>query len=535
MKNGKSTTASCKAACPAGVDVPRYIRYIRAGKFTEALAVIREKIPFPAVCGYACIHPCESKCARVQYDEPVAIRLLKRAAQEYGQVNEADIAKAPATGKKVAIVGAGPCGLTAAYYLARNGHEVKIFEALPAAGGMMRYGIPEYRLPNDVLDKEISLITRQGVEIVNNTKITGQEELFNKGYDVVLFTVGAWQGTRMSIEGEESTRVLNGISFLKDVNSGNNPAIGKKVVVVGGGNTAVDAARAAVRLGSEVTMVYRRTRAEMPAGPEEISDALEEGVRIEYLTAPVKITEKSITCIKMTLGPTDSSGRPAPVPVEGSEYIIECNNVILAVGQKVDAQTLSLEANDNGTIKVDRNTLATSRQSIFAAGDAVTGPSSIIEAIAQGRQVSSSIDKFLGGSGIIDLPAEKAEQGEMQEESPRGTLRVQAKYIPVDQRLNGFNLIELGYDKQAAMAEAQRCLACDRREFKTEVNFTICKGCQYCKEVCTLDVFEISDTFNPQGYKPSVAARTENCIGCLKCLYVCPDFAISMQNICQTT
>lgn len=535
MKNGKSTTASCKAACPAGVDVPRYIRYIRAGKFTEALAVIREKIPFPAVCGYACIHLCETKCARVQYDEPVAIRLLKRAAQEYGQLNEAAIAKARATGKKVAIVGAGPCGLTAAYYLARNGHEVKIFEALPAAGGMMRYGIPEYRLPNDVLDKEISLITRQGVEIVNNTKITGPEELFNKNYDVVLFTVGAWQGTRMSIAGEESTHVLNGISFLKDVNAGNNPAIGKKVVVVGGGNTAVDAARAAVRLGSEVTMVYRRTGAEMTASLEEISEALEEGVRIKYLTAPVKITEKSITCIKMTLGPSDGSGRPAPVPVEGSEYSIECDNVILAVGQKADARALDLEANDNGTVKVDPHTLATSGQGIFAAGDAVTGPSSIIEAIAQGRQVSSSIDKFLGGSGIIDLPAAKAEQDELPEETPRGTRRVQAKYLPVQQRLSGFSLVELGYDEQAAVAEARRCLACDLREFKTEVNSAICKGCQYCKEVCTLDVFEISDTFNPQGYKPSVAAKTDNCIGCLKCLYVCPDFAISIKSTCPTT
>lgn len=533
MKNGKSTTASCKAACPAGVDVPRYIRYIKAGKFTEAVAVIREKIPFPAVCGYACVHPCESKCARVQYDEPVAIRLLKRAAQEYGRVNEAGIVIAPATGKKVAIVGAGPCGLTAAYYLAKNGHEVKIFEALPAAGGMMRYGIPEYRLPNNVLDREISIITRLGVEIVNNTKITGPEELFNKGYDAVLFTVGAWQAIRMNIEGEESTHVLDGISFLKDVNSGNRPAISKKVVVVGGGNTAVDAARAAVRLGSKVTMVYRRTSAEMPASPEEISEALEEGVRIEYLTAPVKITEKSITCIKMTLGSADGSGRPAPVPVEGSEYSIECDNVILAVGQKADASTLGLEVNNNGTIKVDKGTLAADGQGIFAAGDAVSGPSSIIEAIAQGKQVSSSIDKFLGGSGIIDLQAENAEQDEAPEESPRGTLRAQAKYIPVEQRLGGFNLVELGYDKQAAMTEARRCLACDLREFKTEVNAAICKGCQYCKEICTLDVFEIADTFNPQGYKPSVAAKTENCIGCLKCLYVCPDFAISIKNTCR--
>lgn len=527
MNNAKCATPSCTAACPAGVDVPRYVSYIRDGDFSSALAVIREKIPFPAVCGYACIHPCESRCARVQYDEPVAIRLLKRAALEYGDEGKAEEKPVP-TGKKVAIVGSGPCGLTAAYFLAGKGHTVRVYEALPQPGGMLRYGIPEYRLPNRVLGRDIDLITRRGVEIVTDTRITSADNLLADGFNAVLVTVGAWQSQKAGIEGEQEANVLDGIALLKQVNTGGSPAVGNKVVVIGGGNTAIDAARSAVRLGSQVTLLYRRTLAQMPAAPEEVKAALEEGVEIKFLTAPVKVNKHSITSVRMALGPADAAGRPAPVPVEGSEFDVECDTVIMAVGQAVDAGSLNLEANSNGTVKVNSG-LETGTKGIYAAGDAVTGPSSIIESINQGRQASQAIDSFLGGTGVIDGICAGARL-EMPEEAPRGTYRPEVKEIPVSRRVSSFDLVESGFERETAMQEARRCLACDTKDYRVAVNDKICKGCGYCKEVCSLGIFEITQTFNSQGYKPAEAQNPDSCIGCLKCLYVCPDFAISVEK-----
>lgn len=363
--SGKETIAPCSEACPAGIDVPLYIRHIRNGKFDEALAVIRERIPFPSVCGHACAHPCESKCARIQYDEHVAIRMLKRAACENsGKDLKGEKKALPPTHKKVAIIGAGPCGLTAAYYLAGQGHGVSVFEALPSPGGMLRYGIPEYRLPNEVVDREISAIKARGVEITTNTPIDSPEKLLHKGFDVVLVTVGAWNSLKMGIEGEKSSRVTDGLSFLKEVNAGARHKICKRIVVVGGGNTAVDAARVSVRLGAEVIELYRRTRKEMTAGSEEIEEALEEGVRISFLTAPLKVTDHQVVCIRMTPGPVDKTGRPTPVPIKGSQFTIECDAVIMAVGQSPNAGSLNLDGNINGTVKVDPVTLMTSQEAV---------------------------------------------------------------------------------------------------------------------------------------------------------------------------
>ncbi|MDP1989798.1 MAG: FAD-dependent oxidoreductase, partial [Syntrophales bacterium] len=275
IESRKKSTAPCREACPAGIDVPRYIRHIREGHFDRALAVIRERIPFPFVCGYACVHPCETKCARIQYDQAVAIRMLKRVAAERGDGKPADPIKLSRTGKKIAVIGSGPCGLTAAYYLNGQGHSVTVYEALPLAGGMLRYGIPEYRLPEDIVAREIDRIAAGGVAVVTGVRISSAESLLEKGFAAVFAATGAWKPATMGIPGEDLDQVVDGLSFLTRINEGNPPVIGQKVVVVGGGNTAVDAARAAVRLGADVVQIYRRTRAEMPAGSEEISEAIE--------------------------------------------------------------------------------------------------------------------------------------------------------------------------------------------------------------------------------------------------------------------
>jgi len=521
--------APCREACPAGIDVPRYIRHIRNGNFDEALATIRERIPFPSVCGHACVAYCEIKCARIQYDGAMAIRLLKRAAAEYGSDVQKRENAAP-TGKKVAIVGAGPGGLTAAYYCALKGHEVTVFESMPEAGGMLRYGIPEYRLPNTVLAKEIAFIENQGVKITTNAKVEAPEVLRENGFDAVLVASGAWKAQKMGIDGEDFANVLDGISFLTDVNKGKKPAIGKKVVVIGGGNTAIDAARASLRLGADVQILYRRTRPEMPASAEEIGEALNEAVVIEYLTAPVRIGKGVVECIRMKLGESDASGRPRPVPVAGSEYTVACDTVIMAIGQSADAASLGLAANGNGTVTVNEESLAMQQEGMFAAGDAVTGPSSIIEAIAQGRRASISIDMYLGGDGIIDTREELADDSTIPDPEPRGTARADADNVILEERLSGFGLTEKGYDRETAINEACRCLSCDLRDYSVEVDSALCKDCGYCKEVCPLGVFQQSDTFNPGGYQPMVATKTDRCVGCLNCLYVCPDFAIQINE-----
>jgi formate dehydrogenase beta subunit len=533
MLNGKRSTAPCQEACPAGIDVPRYVRHIREGHFEKALAVIRERIPFPFVCGYACVHPCETKCARTQFDEAIAIRMLKKAAAENGGRKPAVIAKRLPTGKKVAVIGSGPCGLTAACYLNGQGHRVTVYEALPMPGGMLRYGIPGYRLPEDIVDREIAMIRDSGVEILAGVRVSSAESLREKGFDAVLVATGAWKPSGMGIPGEDSAGVIDGISFLMQVNEGKAPVIGRKVAVVGGGNTAIDAARASIRLGAEVALLYRRTRAEMPAGSEEIAEAIEEGVRMEYLTAPVKIEKNKATCIRMRLGDADASGRRAPVPMAGSEYVMEFDTLIMAIGQSADAASVHLEGEKNGTVRVDQGSLATAKKGIFAGGDAVTGPSTIIEAIAQGRRACASIDRFLGGTGIIPEALSEETAAAPPEAAPQGTTRPETRTIAMKRRRSTFEPVEITCQKKAAAAEASRCLSCDLRDFDVAVNGLICKDCGYCREVCSLGIFGQSAEFNPSGYKPAVAENRDKCIGCLRCLYICPDFAITIKEVEQ--
>ncbi|NPV89951.1 MAG: FAD-dependent oxidoreductase [Firmicutes bacterium] len=520
----KNKIAPCQGACPAGVDVPRYIRFIKAGQYDQALAVIRERIPFPAVCGNVCIHPCEAMCARHQYDEPVAIRLLKRAAAEKSAAWKDPIPAAPLTNKAVAVIGAGPGGLTAAYYLAGKGHQVIVLESRPQPGGMMRYAIPEYRLPNQVVDEEIAVITSRGVKIKTNYRVKSAQALLDTGFDAVITATGAWAGSKTGAPTDSSARMIDGVSFLEQINTGQPVTTGNKVVVVGGGNTAVDVARAARRLGAqEVIIIYRRTRAEMPADPNEIRDALEEGVRFEFLAAPIKINKDQVVCTRMDLGDRDSSGRPRPVPIAGSEFTVAFDLLVEAVGQSAEAAAVGLPGNKYGA--VDTGFV---RSGIFAAGDVVTGPASIIEAIAQGRQAAAAVDLYLGGDGRIDEKLAADTEAVSGEPAPLDTCRTAAETIPLVKRLEGFTQVEQGFDEQAAAREAGRCLGCDIREYNVDVNSSLCKECNYCKEVCTVKVFETSEAFNESGYKPMTALHGENCVGCLRCRNVCPDFAITI-------
>ena len=456
--------------------------------------------------------------------------MLKRVAAEKGEWKPAKIAKRPPTGKKIAVIGSGPCGLTAAHYLNVLGHRVTVFEALPLPGGMLRYGIPEYRLPEDIVDREIAMIRDGGVEIIACSPVSSAESLKEKGFEAVLVATGAWKPTRMGIPGEDSPGVIDGISFLKEVNEGKSPAIGRRVIVVGGGNTAVDAGRAAIRLGAEVVQIYRRTFAEMPANGEEVIEAVEEGVRVDYLTAPVGIAGNQVTCIRMRLGDTDASGRPTPIPIAGSEFLLSFDTLIAAIGQSADAASVNLEGRKDGTVCTDQGNLATSKRGIFAGGDAAMGPSTIIEAIAQGRLACISIDRFLGGAGVIPEALSEEVMMEPPETAPRGAARPEVRKIALKKRRATFDSVERAYTGKAAASEASRCLCCDLRDFDVVINDLICKDCGYCREVCGYDIFKQSEDFNPGGYRPAVAVNTDRCVGCLRCLYICPDFAITIRE-----
>jgi len=463
--------APCSHICPAGVDAPRYIRFIAEGKFAEAVAVIREKIPFPSVCGYVCVHPCEAKCRRGLLDEAIAIRVLKRFAAEHDTgLWKANSTVAPATGKRVAIVGSGPAGLTAAYYLAKLGHSVTVFEALPEPGGMMRVGIPDYRLPKDILRAEIKEIEDIGVDIRTNTPVASLDGLFEQGYNAVFLAIGAHRGIEIGVKGEDSPRVMECVSFLRDVSLGKEVKLGDRVAVIGGGNAAIDSARTALRLGAkEVTIVYRRTRSEMPASAEEIDGAIAEGVEVHFLAAPSRIISRNgrleLECLQMRLGEVDASGRRRPEPIDGSEFVLSFDTIIAAIGQRPEIPApFNLTPGGGNTIQVAPDILATSREGVFAGGDAVTGPASVIEAIAHGRQAAISIDKYLGGKGEIDEILAPPEEVVAPLEEPVEGRRIQVPALPVAKRLKGFSQVELGLSEEMAIKEAKRCLMCDLEE-----------------------------------------------------------------------
>jgi len=466
-------TAPCTHTCPANVDVPRYIRAISDGDIEKGLDIIRERIPFPAVCGYVCVHPCESRCRRGQLDQAIAIRALKGYIYDNAKNKSPKPKTALPSGKKVAVVGSGPAGLTAAYYLAKlGGHAVTVYEALPQAGGMMRVGIPRYRLPADVLDAEINYIKAAGVTVMTGVKIATIEELKAQGYDAVFLAVGSHNGSKMRVPGEELPGVVDGVTMLRDVALGKKVTVGSRVAVVGGGNSAMDAARTSRRLGAkEVTVIYRRTQNEMPANAEEVQEAMEEGIKFEFLANPSRIDKNGsslrITCVRMRLGDEiDESGRRRPVIMEGADFEKDFDTVIPAIGQVTDlSPAITVDRAKNGNITANPDTLVTNITGVYAGGDAVTGPDSVIRAIAAGRLAAESIDKYLGGKGNIEEKFTTPEKAEPYVAEEGGVEKRQE--IPLANaatRVKNFNRTELGYTKALAETECSRCLRCDLEE-----------------------------------------------------------------------
>ena len=532
----------CTEACPAGVDVPRYIRAVKDGEFDEAVSVLREKLPLPTVCADACFAPCEEVCAYKQFGEPIAIRAIKRAAMDKGGDAWKKKKKlADKTGKKVAVVGAGPAGLTAAYYLASKGHEVTVFDAFPKPGGMMRYGIPNYRLPEERLDKDIDDILEWGVTFKGNTTI-GKDitmDQLKKDFNAVFIASGANGSTRISLEGSEKKGVLWGWDFLRDVGLGKTFDFSGDVIVIGGGNVAIDVALTAKRTGAaNVQLFCLEKREEMPAHEWEIARAEEEGIIINNAWGPKKILgEKAVTglgLIKCT-SVFDNAGNFNPTYDEEITNKVSANHIILAVGQAADLGFMKQEKNINtsgGRIEVEETGLATGEKAVFAGGDVVSGPDSIIGAIAHGRKAATAIDKYLGGDGNIDEALAKPEKEVLLSEFVIGTRpRNDLGLLKPWERTSGFEQVELALTNEQIADESSRCLNCDARKFEVILNTEYCKECGYCEEVCGVGTFGYADFFNAKGYRPEEVKSSDWCVGCFKCYFACPDFAIDVVEL----
>ncbi|AGL01481.1 NAD(P)-binding protein [Desulfoscipio gibsoniae] len=487
----KHGVSPCKAACPAGVNAQGYVQLIKDGKFIESWQLIYKDNPLPAICGRVCTHPCESQCHRKSVDKSVNIRELKRVAASvaYRDMDNLPLPEtAPANGIKVAVIGSGPAGLSTAYQLTKRGYAVTIFEALPVTGGMLRVGIPEYRLPKQLVELEINLLEKMGVQFKTNTPLGPQltiDDLMNQGYKAVFLAIGAHKGVSLNIPGEDLSGVIPGVDFLRKVNLGEQVPLGQKVAVIGGGNTAMDAARTALRCGAqEVTIVYRRSEAEITAAEEEIEEAKEEGIIFKMMTSPVAVHGQDgkaikLECVENKLGEPDESGRRRPVPVAGSEFSIDVDNVIIAIGQAPEVSGLSNVAlSKKNTIIVDPQTLATNIPGVFAAGDVVTGPATVVDAIGAGKKAAWSINLYLKGEqiagefkntfdgAIADFPKHAQK---MMSDTPRVT----GHFVDPQQRIANFYEVALGISEEEARKEAERCLNC-----------AVCSECGECVKTC---------------------------------------------------
>mgnify|MGYP005846875107 CR=1 FL=1 len=532
----------CQIDCPTHIDIPGYLELIVAGDYRGAARLVKEVLPFPYALGLVCPRPCENVCRRKLVEEEISI------CQCHGYAGESVLddpptpwPKQPPTGRRVAVVGAGPAGLSAAYYLALRGHSVKVFEALPKPGGMLRYGIPEYRLPKAMLDRELDCVWKLGVELQCSAKLGRDytiDDLFAQGYEAVFLAIGAHESNRLDIEGEDLPGVWHAVEMLRRVALGEKVEVGRRVVVIGGGFTAFDAARTSRRLGAEeVTVVYRRSRKEMGAHHTEVDDAEHEGVRLEILAGPTRVIEKDgratgVEFMRMQLGEPDARGRRKPVPVPGSEFVVEADTVIAAIGQVPDVECLQgedeLKINERRCIVADPDSYATGRKGVFAGGDALSGAATVIQAVAAGKRAAKAIHAYLLGEDVeqvarrLKIEEQKPDLIDIVPYKPVWP-RVQMPMLPYEQRARNFRLIELGYSEEQVRKEAARCLQC------------ACPAAGRChlqrlsiEHGLTDNRFHNGEARDYHDYEPDVShsfiLRDPNkCINCTQCVRMCRD------------
>jgi formate dehydrogenase beta subunit len=482
-------SAPCMAACPCHINIPGYVEMLQEVRYADSLRIIRENMPIPGITGRVCPAPCETACTLAgRGGAPIPIRVLKRVAADYEMEHKLPHPLEPAecTGDPVAVIGAGPAGLAAAYYLNRLEYRVTIFEALPVRGGMVGVGIPPYRQPRDVLARDVDIILGLGVELEEGVRL-GQdlsiEDLFARGFKAVLIAVGAHKSIPIGIKGEDDGYkgvFKGGIDFLRDINLGKDVRVGDKVIIVGGGNTAIDCARTCLRMGAaEVNIVYRRTEKEMPAEHHEVLDSMEEGIRFHFLTQPIEVIAHegkmtALKCIRMELGEPDGSGRRRPVPVEGSDFEMEADTLIPAIGQKASLDFLSpedgMEMTRRGAVKVDETTMMTSRPGVFAAGDAVTGPLTVVHGVAGGKRAAEGIHEYLTGSKTgadelnMEVILEEIERDRKIPVTPRPESRersdIPQRKLDMRERTSTFEEVDAGFTQYASYVESSRCLRC---------------------------------------------------------------------------
>jgi NADPH-dependent glutamate synthase beta subunit-like oxidoreductase len=541
-------TAPCQEVCPAGNPIPEFLYFAGEGRYQEAVETLLKENPFPGVCGRVCFHPCEKDCHRGQYDEAVSINAMERHVFDETSKDDPDILSLSNTdSKRVAVVGSGPAGLSAAYFLGRLGYRVTLFEARRELGGVMRWGIPEYRLPKSILKKEIKRILRLSIDVKTGASV-GKEISFEEldRFDAVFLSPGAGLSLSLGIEGEDLKRVWEGRDFLDRVTSGDKVRIGKQVIVVGGGNTAMDVARSAVRLGSKVTVAYRRTRAEMPAIQDEIHEAEQEGVRFEFLLLPVKISllknkKIRVKFQRMRIRGRDQSNRPKPIPIKGSSLTLEADGLIKAVGEGVDLSWIPETLSENSLINVNPS-LNTPHPKFFAGGDAVDQPRTIVAAVGAGKRAAIAIDLYLrghnnddvfskirvGNKGALSMEAYLSGRDGGNWSEPKEVIsypqlntlyfehsqRVEMRKLAKNKALKDFSEVNLGFTSDEARLSALRCFSCGT-----------CNYCYNCYFFCPEGVVSLD---------PLHRIRTvdlEHCKGCGTCAKVCPRNGVWMKEV----